>query len=126
MNRLTGAVAALLILAIPVVQAQQPSVPPVELPKPLRPCTEIPKVLAAASQVLLLMKSAKVVLHASSDRPAACNNDHTISVYRGMVVAHAAHKLFVNRMELGWFTTERLMSATGDEKYRALLRVLSH
>lgn len=122
MRILTAIATLCLAISSTASLAQQPSVPTIELPKSLRPYSNIPDVLATASQVLMLMASAKVVLHPSSLRPTACSTDQILSIYRGMAITHASHKLFINRLEVGWLSTESLMSGHGDHAYRALLQ----
>ena len=122
MKSLILVAATALMIGVPVVRAEQPIIPPAQLPEPLRPYADEAQVIAAATEVMSLLRTAKVVLHPATDRPISCNKPETLSIYRGMVVSLVAYKLFVNRVELGWLSTQRMMSADGRKLNRALLR----
>lgn len=112
----------LALAAAPFAFAQEPGIPPVELPEGLEPYGNVPTVLAAALQILSLMKTARVEMSSDASRPSACNRDEILSIYRGMALAHAGYRLFVNRLELGWVSPEPMRNFFGSPTYRSLLQ----
>ena len=118
-----GLVALIIGNTSPIAHAEQIVLPPLELPEQLRPYANISEVLTAATEVISLLKTAKVLTRPSSARPPNCNRKEILSVYRGMAATQATYKLFVNRVELGWLSTESMMNdAVGRNSGRAFLK----
>lgn len=121
---LRAAISGLMLFFSSTIYAQDvASGPPaIELPGKLSSYGDVSKVITAVEQAISILATANFV-RSKQTIASQCNKPEFLAVYRGLLMVHAAHRMTINKIELGWVSTNSVLQPKDDpDRPRAILR----